>query len=770
MATCVSCGMPLPNADAICSRCGDTRVSEIPNLPAPEKSGYVPGTVLADRYRIVALLGRGGMGEVYRADDLTLGQQVALKFLPAVLSRDEDALRRFRNEVRVARQVSHPNVCRVYDLGQADGTPFLSMEYVDGEDLATLLRRIGRLSSDKGLEIARKLCAGLAAAHEKGVLHRDLKPGNVMLDARGHVRLTDFGLAGISEEITGKEVRSGTPAYMAPEQLAGREVTVRSDIYALGLLLYELFTGKRPYEGASLEELVRLRNESAPDTPASLVGDLNPAVESIILRCLEPNPTARPSSVLAVASALPGGDPIADALAAGETPSPQMIAAAGEGAGLSLRIAAPLFLAILIGYISTAVMAIRTSAIERMQPELPPEVLAQKAKDLVTAAGYNARPADTAHGFYWYRELVGYIGEKDKPHPRWNEVLAGTPSLLRYWYRQGDAPMVPTEFHSDLLIPGVITETDPAPITSGMVGIKLDARGGLVRFEAIPPQLLEPVSIDNKPTDWTPFFKAASLDATRLQPAEPLWTWLASSDHRAAWTGTWPGTSRPLRVEAASLRGRAVAFALLGPWDAPDRVANAGGDWKTAMEGGFYGLLLLGICIASAWLARLNLSAGRGDRRGALRLACFISLVHLAMWLTTSHIGSTSLLGLFLLALCTSLFYGLILWTVYLALEPYVRRHWPRTLISWSRLLAGQWRDPIVGRDVLIGAALGVAWTLTGRVLDLMQGGIREPSPTWTDESLLLGTRDAIGAWLARGPHHLRDGLLFFPCCFCCGS
>ena len=136
----------------------------------------------------------------------------------------------------------------------------------------------------------------------------------------------------------------------------------------------------------------------------------------------------------------------------------------------------------------------------------------------------------------------------------------------------------------------------------------------------------------------------------------------------------------------------------------------------------------------------------------------------------TSHIGATSLLGLFLLALCTSVFYGLILWTVYLALEPYVRRHWPRTLISWSRLLAGQWRDPIVGRDVLIGAALGVTWTLIGRVLDLIQGGIREPSPTWTDESLLLGTRDAIGAWLARGPHHLRDGLLFFPCCFCCGS
>jgi predicted Ser/Thr protein kinase len=766
MAICASCGTTLASPDAICSRCGETRFTEVAVVEIPERNGYVPGTLLADRYRIVALLGRGGMGEVYRADDLTLGQQVALKFLPAALSRKDDALRRFRNEVRIARQVSHPNVCRVYDLGEVDGAVFLSMEYVDGEDLATLLRRIGRLPSDKGLEIARKLCAGLAAAHEKGVLHRDLKPGNVMLDARGQVRLTDFGLAGLSEEIEGAEIRSGTPAYMAPEQLTGKEVTVRSDIYALGLVLYELFTGKRPFEGDSLQELIRLRSESAPETPASLVRDLDPAVEAVILRCLEPNPASRLPSAFAVAAAFPGGDPIADALAAGETPSPQMIAAAGEGEGLAPTIAIPVFAAVLIGCIVTAAMAIRTSALERIQPEFPPEVLAQKAKDLVSSAGYNSRPADTAHGFFWYRGLVGYIGEKDRPHPLWNQILAGSPSVLRYWYRQSDVPLVPTEFHSDLLIPGEVTGSDPPPITSGMVAVTFDARGGLVRFEAVPPQLLESAGSQNSPTDWAPFFKAAGLDPAKLQPAEPLWTWLATSDHRAAWTGTWPGTSRSLRVETASLQGRAVAFALLGPWDKPDRIADAGGDWKAGIRTAIYGLLLIGICVASAWLARRNLAAGRGDRRGALRLAVFIFIVHISMWLTTSHIVLTSLLGMSLLALCTALFYGLILWTVYLALEPYVRRHWPRTLISWSKLLAGQWRDPIVGRDVLLGAALGVAWTMTGRLLDLVGGGVHEPRPTWTDENLLMGTKDAIGAWLERGPHHLRDGLLFFSLLF----
>jgi len=182
------------------------------------------------------------MGEVYRATDLTLGQSVALKFLPAC---DERMLERFHNEVRIARQVSHPNVCRVYDIGEAEGMPYLSMEYIDGEDMSSLLHRIGRLPGDKALEIARKICAGLHAAHEKGVIHRDLKPQNIMLNRRGEVLIMDFGLAAATDQILGAEAKSGTPAYMAPEQLKGAEVSSKSDLYALGLVLYELFTGKK---------------------------------------------------------------------------------------------------------------------------------------------------------------------------------------------------------------------------------------------------------------------------------------------------------------------------------------------------------------------------------------------------------------------------------------------------------------------------------------------------------------------------------------------
>ena len=233
------------------------------------------------------------MGEVYRALDLLLGQPVALKFLPEALSGSQAALERLRNEVRVARQISHPNVCRVYDIGDADGQTFVNMEFIDGEDLASLLRRIGRLPPGKALEIARRLCAGLAAAHEKGVLHRDLKPGNVMIDGRGQVVITDFGLASIATEVAYSDIRSGTPAYMSPEQLAGVEVSQRSDIYALGLLLFELFAGVPPHPSLDREELRKLR-EGRPPSLVDLAPEVDPALDRVVGRCLEPSPGGRP--------------------------------------------------------------------------------------------------------------------------------------------------------------------------------------------------------------------------------------------------------------------------------------------------------------------------------------------------------------------------------------------------------------------------------------------------------------------------------------------
>ena len=211
--------------------------------------------------------------------------------------------------------MTHPNVCRVYDIGEVDGHHFLSMEYVDGEDLASLLIRIGRLLNERAIQVSRQICAGLAAAHDQGILHRDLKPANLMIDGRGQVRLTDFGLAGLADAIGAEDVTSGTPGYMAPEQISGQEVTVRSDIYALGLVLYEIFTGRAVFQGTTVAELTQAHTTSQPSSPSEHVEGIDPAVERTVLHCLEKSPTDRPASVLAVSAALPGGDPLAAALA-----------------------------------------------------------------------------------------------------------------------------------------------------------------------------------------------------------------------------------------------------------------------------------------------------------------------------------------------------------------------------------------------------------------------------------------------------------------------
>src|SRR5580693_36030 len=270
----------------------------ISSTSAADEGRFIAGTLLGGRYRIIGLLGRGGMGEVYRATDLTLGQSVALKFLPEEASRNPRLLERFHGEVRVARQVSHPNVCRVYDIGEIEGMPFISMEYVDGEDLASLLTRIGRLPADKALETARKLCAGLAAAHDRGVIHRDLKPQNIMMNKRGEVVIMDFGLASVAGGLSGAEARNGTPAYMAPEQLKGSEVTAKSDIYSLGLVLYEIFTGKKPFDAKSVRQLLEMQESITLPSMTTSAADIDPLVEKVIRRCLDPDPAKRPANPL----------------------------------------------------------------------------------------------------------------------------------------------------------------------------------------------------------------------------------------------------------------------------------------------------------------------------------------------------------------------------------------------------------------------------------------------------------------------------------------
>ena len=703
------------------------------------------------------------MGEVYRADDLTLGQAVALKFLPDAAASDLGLLERFRSEVRIARRVSHPNVCRVYDVGEIDGQTFFTMEYVDGEDLASLLRRIGRLPHDKAVEIARQLCAGLAAAHAKGVLHRDLKPANIMLDGRGQVVITDFGLAGVADDIRGAEVRSGTPAYMAPEQLAGKEVSTRSDIYALGLVLYEVFTGKRAFTDKTPGGLQALADRT-PSRPSSVVKDLDPAVEKVILLCLENDPASRPMSALNVAAALPGGDPLAAALAAGETPSPQLVAASGETEGLRPKAAVGILAGVLLGFAFAVAYSIHYNAFEKMSLEMTPEVLTEKAREVLASLGYQGKPGDSAYGLNIDGDYLEAVEKNDKPHPNWDAVLAARPSLLQYWYRQSPQGMTTTEFRDNLLTPGIVEEDDPPTVVSGMINLRLDPQGRLTFLQVIPPQKLQK-SNDSAPApfDWNILFKAAGLDPGNFQPTASAWNSLAVSDARMAWTGTWPGTTRPLRVEAAAYQGKPVFFSLIGDWTKPDRVTGTETRSIGERVQRIIQIILLIFGLGGAIvLARRNYRRGRGDPRGALRLGIVMFLLQMGLFFCRAHFATLGdAIGLSIVAISTALFLSSAMWILYMAVEPWVRRHWPRTIVSWSRLLAGNWRDPVLGRDILVGVALGVVWILVFqlRYIPIMHMGA---SPGIGATEALMGGRTALGAWLRQWPQSIQTTLVFF--------
>lgn len=801
MSHCSSCGAELAANVRFCSSCGKPATSsdelatiefvalDVPTVssPLPPKASsgssrapsrsssfpeyqisegrFLPGRLVAGRYRVVALLGKGGMGEVYRADDLTLGQAVALKFLPEAAASDEALLERFRNEVRIARRISHPNVCRVYDVGEVDGQTFFTMEYVDGEDLASLLRRIGRLPHDKAVEIARQLCAGLAAAHGKGVLHRDLKPANIMLDGRGQVVITDFGLAAVGDEIRGHEIRSGTPAYMAPEQLEGREVSTRSDVYALGLVLYEVFTGKRAFADIPVE--LSTRGDRTPSRPSSVVKDLDPIIEKVILRCLEADPNARPATALSVAAALPGADPLAAALAAGETPSPQLVAASGETEGLRPNAAMAILSAILFGLALAIYFSIRYSAYEKMGLELPPEVLAQRAREIVSSLGYEGRPYDSANGLDVNDDFLEWVEKNDKPRPNWDAVLAARPPLLQYWYRQSPDDISADGFRDNFLTPGIVTETDPPTVLSGMINLRLDPQGRLTYFQAIPPQKVEstPNASATAATalDWNILFSAAGLDLSKFQPAQPTWNSLATADRRMAWTGVWPGTTRPLRVEAGSFEGKPVFFSLIGSWTKPDRMKSNERKSLGEQAQRIIGIILMLAALAgSIFLAHRNYRRGRGDRQGAFRLAVVMFLLEMGLFVCLAHFPTVAdTIGLTVIAVATALFLACVMWLLYMAIEPWVRRQWPKTIISWTRLLAGNLRDPVVGRDILLGVGLGVVWILVFQIryIPMMHMGA---SPGMGSTEALMGGRLALGDWIKQWPSSIQTTLVFF--------
>jgi len=763
--TCPSCGRAAASVDQrFCGGCGavlpasgDTATNLAPAaaMPAPlqvaisspEGGRFLPGTVLANRYRMVGLLGRGGMGEVYRADDLKLGQPVALKFLPADVERDRDRLERFLTEVRLSLRVTHPNVCRVFDVGQVEKRHFLSMEYVDGEDLASLLRRIGRLPEDKAIEIARQLCAGLAAAHDEGVLHRDLKPANIMIDGRGRAKIADFGLASAGS-VSGNDARAGTPQYMAPEQVAGRDLTERTDLYALGLVLYELFTGKRAFEIKNLDDLQRLQS-STPTSPSSHVSGLNPLVERAILRCLDPDPAKRPSSAAALAAALPGGDPLAMAIAAGDTPSPEMVAAAGSDSRLRPAIGWTLVGLAAAGIVLSSSLSQHAVVYRAGAPLRPPEVFVERSRELLRSLG-TGEPQDSAWGVRPNFAFLTFMASGRAPDP-----VAGFPAHgVMFWYRESPITLERMNFITGPELLPRVTAGDPPIRYSGEVVIRLDRQGRLLTFTAMPPQLPAPGNGMAADPDWKPLFQAAGLDVADWTAAEPEWTPDFHADRRYAWV---PADSRPssngqrsstrstrddvLRIEAASFLGRPVSFSLVFPWTVPERQVSTRRTPGERIGNLIAVLIFTSIMVGGALVARRNLRLERGDMRGAGRVAATVAALMMLLWaIDEKHVPSIWELYLFLMGVAWAVFLGALVGVFYLALEPYVRRTWPTMIVSWSRLMAGNVRDPLVARDVLTGITAGaVLQTLDAACLHLVRTLTGIPPRIIGDPRTLLG-------------------------------
>jgi serine/threonine-protein kinase len=659
---------------------------------------FDPGTRLGSRYRVVGLLGRGGMGEVYRADDLELNQSVALKFLPEKVARNPADLARLRQEVRIARQIAHPNVCRTYDIAEAGGEVFVVMEYVDGEDLASVLRRLGRPTPDKAVEIARAICLGLGAAHENGVIHRDLKPGNIMIDGRGRVRITDFGIAGTVDELAAEGGIAGTPEYMAPEQRQTGAATVQSDIYSLGLVLFEVFTGKRASEMPPPRDGPTPGSDSSVVTPSSLVADIDAAVERVIMRCLARDPARRPQSAYAVFGALPGSDPLAAAVAAGETPSPELVARAGEEGSLKPWIAGLLVAAV----VATVALA---SAIHRPDfagLDRPPEALALRAEEILTSATGAAPPRYSMAGFRY------------EPGADSTSVPA-----FQYWRRWSTVPLDPVDLH-------VLTPTleNPPQTYPGSGTILLDPRGRLLALSVVPSVGGDTTTPSPAAVDWAGFLRAAGRGPGEAAATIPPRRFHVRADTVAAWALSDSAAAAETTFVAAATGGRIVqAETYVGAGSRPlgDLAVRIAGEEESLQ---FWFLILFVYIVPMTGglvLARRNAKMGRIDVRGALVAAAATVVCYLAGYVFTTNIREIGLARVVenvgaMAPLAHALVHALIVALAYLAIEPYVRRLWPRVFVSWQRLLSGRVRDPIVGRDMLIGAATGCLWCFGGLV------------------------------------------------------
>jgi serine/threonine-protein kinase len=510
-----------------------------------------------------------------------------------------------------------------------------------------------------------------------------------------------------------------------------------------------VYTGREAYRADTVAQLKDLRRSSVLSTPSSIITDIDPAVERVIMRCLENDPADRPGSAIAVAAALPGGDPLAMALAAGETPSPEMLVQAGERGGLRPAVAFSLGAALLV-LLLVSVLARDQVRVERFtNMDLPPAVLAHRAGEIAVSLGYTDRPVDTHEQLSLHWSAINWIKEHDAEPGRWQRAVDLQIGLVQFWWRSARGKMTPQDWS------GGLSWNDPPHMQAGMIRMILDPAGRLEMFDAVPERWPDDDGDgEDSPhgeMDWAALLAATGLPLSELEPTEPTRTPPHAFDARAAWRWTGPGSETcPLQIEAAAWRGRPVWMDGIRPWDEPadDDASARSGPPPVLM----WFLLVLILCpfAGAVVLAARNIRAGRGDRRGAFRLALFFLVVSMIQWLflTDRWISTSGFpLAVWALAFGRAASIAVMVWLFYLAIEPFARRYWPRTIVSWTRLLAGRWRDPLVGRDILIGAVAGCVFLLILPGEQASRGWLGQPlpQPTYGWATASLGGRHAIG-------------------------
>lgn len=635
---------------------------------------WAPGGFVGTRYRIVHKLGKGGMGEVYRAEDITLARPVALKFITAGRGTDPAWLSRFYVEARTASTITHRHVCRIYDLGEVDGEAFISMEYIDGENLAALLRRVGRLTVDKTGQLGRQLCLGLAAIHERGTLHRDLKPANVMIDGRGEVRITDFGIAlGPDASATGSSA-AGTPRYMAPEVLRGEPASIQSDLYALGLMLHEMLTGRPAPADTS--------------TPNEWPADMDSRFEQVILNCLAPDPNQRPGSAIDVLSDISGQDTLSLIAAAGETPPVEMVRRSRTPSHWNRAVSTICATLTLAGLIAVFLLAGRTMLVSYAGLAQPPDVLADRAKQLLAKLGYDAAR---------HRSREAFLLNDNA----WQAVRTSPPSPTITARRLPPGRDV-IGYSYALLAPAGVNSADWATFghenaAAPIARVILDGQGRLRELdcESLPDfSSQKPAQAINR----SDLFTAAGFDLHRFIEVAPT-----TSTNAHDGTRLWKIPDGDARVETLDRNGQILRFKVEQP-SVPQSMLQAATS-RLVFRAIFAATLALAVPLG--WN---NWRRHRSDHRGAFRIAAAMFTAQLVLYCLQQAAPAFpfGLLPWLIAGVETALLLACVVWLYYIALEPYVRRFWPQSMVSWTRVMTGCWRDPLVGRDVAVGCVLGV--------------------------------------------------------------